>query len=194
MRNRHALDSIAFRPRVLRNVSSTDLTTTFIGTKQRMPVLLAPLASLTDVDPEGALPIARAAKEFGCLMFVSSVTRPGLDEVARAAGDNLVLQLYTDGDDRWVVDAAKRAADAGCKALVPHGRRAGVRPPRAQPARAPDDLGPPVRRAARGREPSRRADWKIVGEAAARARRAVDAQRNSNRRGHARSRSSTAST
>jgi len=50
-------------------------------------------------------------------MLMSSVTRPGLDEVARVAGDNLVLQLYADGDDRWVVDAAKRAADAGCKAL-----------------------------------------------------------------------------
>src|SRR5690348_9590698 len=61
IRNRHALDSIALRPRVLRNVSSTDLSTTFIGTKQRLPVLLAPLASLTDIDPEGALPIARAA-------------------------------------------------------------------------------------------------------------------------------------
>src|SRR5499427_5061994 len=117
LRNRHALDCIAFRARVLRNVSGTDLTTTFIGTKQRMPVLLAPLASLTDIDPDGALPIARAAKTFGCLMLVSSVTRPGLDEVAPAAGDNWMFQLYPDGDDRWVVDAAKRAADAGCKAF-----------------------------------------------------------------------------
>jgi glycolate oxidase len=117
LRNRQALDSLAFRPRVLRNVSGTDLTTTFIGTKQRMPVLLAPLASLTEVHPDGALPIALAAKTFGCLLLVSSVTRPGLDEVARAAGENFVFQLYTDGDDRWVIDAAKRAADAGCKAL-----------------------------------------------------------------------------
>ena len=62
LRNRHALDCISFRARVLRNVSGTDLTTTFIGTKQRMPVLLAPLASLTEVHPEGALPLARAAK------------------------------------------------------------------------------------------------------------------------------------
>src|SRR5204863_480370 len=85
-RNRYALDCIAFRPRVLRNVSGTDLATTFIGTKQRMPVLLAPLASLTEIHPDGALPIARAANTFGCLMVVSSVTRPGLDEVARAAG------------------------------------------------------------------------------------------------------------
>jgi isopentenyl diphosphate isomerase/L-lactate dehydrogenase-like FMN-dependent dehydrogenase len=117
LRNRQALDSIAFRPRVLRNVSGTDLTTTFIGTKQRMPVLLAPLASLTEIHPDGALPLARAAKTFGCLLLVSSVTRPGLDELAPAAGDNLVFQLYADGDDRWVIDAAKRAADAGCKAL-----------------------------------------------------------------------------
>jgi glycolate oxidase len=117
LRNRHALDTIAFRPRVLRNVNGTDLTTTFIGTKQRMPVLLAPLASLTEVHPDGALPLARAAKTFGCLLLVSSVTRPGLDEIAPAAGDNWVFQLYTDGDERWVIDAAKRAADAGCKAL-----------------------------------------------------------------------------
>jgi glycolate oxidase len=102
---------------VLRNVSGTDLSTTFIGMKQRIPVLLAPLASLTDIHSDGALPIARAAKTFGCLLVVSSVTRPGLDEVVRAAGDNVVFQLYTDGDDRWVIDAARRAADAGCKAL-----------------------------------------------------------------------------
>ena len=117
LRNRYALDCIAFRPRVLRNVSATDLSATFIGTKQRLPVLLAPLASLTDVHPEGALPIARAAKEFGCMMFLSSVTRPGIEEISKVAGDNFAFQLYTDGDDRWVADAAKRAADAGCKAL-----------------------------------------------------------------------------
>ena len=48
VRNRHALDSIAFRPRVLRNVEAATPATTFLGMKQRMPVLLAPIASLTD--------------------------------------------------------------------------------------------------------------------------------------------------
>jgi glycolate oxidase len=127
-----------------------------------MPVLLAPLASVTDIDAEGALPIARAAKEFGCLMFLSSVTRPGLDEVARAAGDNLVLQLYTDGDDRWVIDAAKRAADAGCKALcvtvdVPaFGRRE-----RGLHARQTIS-GRPFGGQRAGESHRARADWKIV--------------------------------
>jgi isopentenyl diphosphate isomerase/L-lactate dehydrogenase-like FMN-dependent dehydrogenase len=117
MRNRHALDAIAFRPRVLRNVEHASPATTFLGRKQRMPVLLAPMASLTDIDPEGALPVARAAAQFGCLMLVSSVTKPGFEEVGKLAGDYWALQLYTDGEDDWVIDNAKRAVQAGAKAV-----------------------------------------------------------------------------
>jgi isopentenyl diphosphate isomerase/L-lactate dehydrogenase-like FMN-dependent dehydrogenase len=117
VRNRYALDSIAFRPRVLRNVEDASPATSFLGMQHRLPVLLAPIASLTDVDPEGALPVARAAAEFGCLMLVSSVTQPSFEEVARAAGERFALQLYTDGDEKWVLDTAKRAAQAGAKAL-----------------------------------------------------------------------------
>jgi glycolate oxidase len=117
LRNRYALDGIALRPRVLRNVENADPATTFLGAKQRLPLLLAPIASLTDVHPEGALPVARAAAAFGCLMLVSSVTQPSFDEVARAAGEQFALQLYTDGDERWVLDTAKRAVDAGAKAV-----------------------------------------------------------------------------
>lgn len=117
LRNRQALDSIAFRPRVLRNIEGATPKTTFLGVEHRMPVMLAPIASLTDVDPEGALPVARAAAKFGALMLVSSVTQPSFEEVARAAGERFVLQLYTDGDEKWVVDTAKRAAQVGAKAL-----------------------------------------------------------------------------
>ena len=116
-RNRYALDAIAFRPRVLRNVEDASPATTFLGRKQRMPVLLAPIASLTDVDPDGALPVARAAAEFGCLMLVSSVTQPSFEQVAKAAGDRWALQLYTDGDEKWVLDTAKKAAQLGAQAL-----------------------------------------------------------------------------
>jgi glycolate oxidase len=82
-----------------------------------MPVLLAPIASLTDIDPEGAMPVARAAAEFGCLMLVSSVTKPSFEAVARLVRDRWALQLYTDGDDQWVVDTAKRAVQAGARAV-----------------------------------------------------------------------------
>ncbi|HET8698024.1 MAG TPA: alpha-hydroxy acid oxidase, partial [Gammaproteobacteria bacterium] len=117
LRNRHALDAVAFRPRVLRNVERTDPSVKFLKLKQRLPVLLAPLASLGDIHPDGALPIARAAKKFGCLMLLSSVAQQDLEAIARAAGERFVFQLYPDGDERWVLDQAKRAVAAGSRAL-----------------------------------------------------------------------------
>ena len=117
LRNRHSLDGIAFRPRVLRDVEGATPATAFLNMKQRLPVLLAPMASLTDLDPEGALPIARAAAQFGCLMLVSSVTQPGFEDVARAAGEQFAFQIYPDGDEKWVLDTVKRAVGAGAKAV-----------------------------------------------------------------------------
>jgi isopentenyl diphosphate isomerase/L-lactate dehydrogenase-like FMN-dependent dehydrogenase len=117
LRNRHALDSIALRPRVLRNVEAASPATTFLNAPQRLPVLLAPLASLTDMHAEGALPVARAAAAFGCLMLVSSVTKPDFGEIARVPKLEFALQLYPDGDEAWVLDTAKRGADAGARAI-----------------------------------------------------------------------------
>ena len=46
LRNRHALDRLALRPRVLRDVSSIDASHSFFGKKTRLPVLLAPIGGL----------------------------------------------------------------------------------------------------------------------------------------------------
>lgn len=128
-RNRSALDAVCFRPRVLRNVEDTNVRAEFLGRERALPVLLAPLGGLTVIDREGALPLARAAAEFGCLMMLSSVTEPPLEEVAKLAGEQLIYQLYVHGNERWVFEQVKRAHAAGCGALcvtvdVPHfGRR-----------------------------------------------------------------------
>src|SRR5438132_14027711 len=63
-RNRMALDSIAFRPRVLRDVSAIDASATRFGRKLRLPVMLAPVGSLEGFHPEGAAPVARGAGAF----------------------------------------------------------------------------------------------------------------------------------
>ncbi len=64
-RNRLALDSLAFRPRALVDVSKVDTSSTFLGHKLRIPVMLAPIGSLQLMTPEGAVAVARAAHEFG---------------------------------------------------------------------------------------------------------------------------------
>ena len=88
-RNRMALDSIAFRPRILRDVSNIDMSVEVLGRKLRLPVMLAPVGSLESFHKEGATPIVKGATEFGCAHMLSSVCDPGLEEVAKAAPGRL---------------------------------------------------------------------------------------------------------
>lgn len=113
-RNRRALDRWAFRPRVLNDVRTVDVSGALLGKDLRLAVILAPIGSLQDLQPEGGLASARAAAEFGTLQMLSSVCAPGLEKVAEAAGGgNLIFQLYVRGDDAWVDDHVKRAMDNG---------------------------------------------------------------------------------
>src|SRR5213593_3866321 len=64
-RNRLALDSIAFRPRVLRDVSRVDASVETLGRKLRLPVLLAPVGALETFEPGAGATVAHAAQTFG---------------------------------------------------------------------------------------------------------------------------------
>ena len=117
-RNRRALDSIAFRPRVLRDVSEIDLSTTLLGQKMRIPVMLAPIGSLQDIIAEGGTAPTRAAAAFGTLHMLSSVAHPGLEEVASAADHPKFFQLYVRGDADWVDEIIQRAVDNDYRAIA----------------------------------------------------------------------------
>lgn len=109
-RNRMALDEIAFRPRVLRDVRHVDPSVERLGRKLRLPVVLAPVGALEIFDPAGAAAVARAAGKFGAAHMLSSVSEPGLEKVAEAAPDALrFYQLYVRGDDAFVEDVVSRA-------------------------------------------------------------------------------------
>jgi isopentenyl diphosphate isomerase/L-lactate dehydrogenase-like FMN-dependent dehydrogenase len=113
LRNRHALDSIAFRPRVLRDVSRIDSTTKFLGQQVRLPVMLAPIGGLESIVEGGAAAAARAAAQFGVPQMLSSVCQPGLEQTAAAAQTVRVFQLYVRGDEAWIDDYVRRARDNG---------------------------------------------------------------------------------
>ena len=116
-RNRFGLDSLAFRPRVLVDVSKIDTSATFLGHKLRIPVMLAPIGSLQSITPEGGLAVAKAADQFGTVNFVSSVTQPSLEEIAAASGNPKIFQLYVQGDLKWVANLLARVKHAGYSAL-----------------------------------------------------------------------------
>jgi isopentenyl diphosphate isomerase/L-lactate dehydrogenase-like FMN-dependent dehydrogenase len=113
-RNRLALDAIGFRPRVLRDVSNIDCSSTLFGKKLRIPVLCAPVGSLEVFEPGGGATVAEATRTFGNGIILSSVSHPGLDKTAEASGDGFkIFQLYVRGDAAWVDDHVRRAIDKG---------------------------------------------------------------------------------
>jgi isopentenyl diphosphate isomerase/L-lactate dehydrogenase-like FMN-dependent dehydrogenase len=117
-RNRMALDEIAFRPRVLRNVAKVEPSVEVFGRKLRLPVMLAPVGALEIFDAGAGASVARGAGTFGAAHMLSSVTEPGLERVAEAAPGALrIFQLYVRGGDAFVEDCVGRAIEGGYAAF-----------------------------------------------------------------------------
>ena len=116
-RNRLALDCIAFRPRVCRDVANVNLKSSLFGQTLRLPMLLAPIGSLESFGEGGGATATKAAAEFGVAHMLSSVCLPGLEEVAAAADSVKIFQLYVRGDNAWVDDHVYRAVDSGYSAF-----------------------------------------------------------------------------
>src|ERR687897_876157 len=116
-RNRLGFDTLALRPRVCVDVSKIDTSTSFLGQKLRIPVMMAPIGSLQSITPEGGVAVSKAAAEFGSLNFVSSVTQPSLEEIAASTNHPKIFQLYIRGDLDWCAEIVGRVKKAGYMAL-----------------------------------------------------------------------------
>ena len=116
-RNRLGFDKIAFRPRVLVDVTSIDASTTFLGHRLRIPVLLAPIGSLQEFTPGAGADATKGAGDFGTMHVLSSVTEPTLEETAKASDFPKTFQLYVHGDWDWNKAILTRVKEAGFAAL-----------------------------------------------------------------------------
>ena len=112
-RNRLALDTVGFRPRVLRDVEHIDCGGKILGHEMKLPIILAPIGSLQDFDPEAGVAPTLAAADAGVMHMVSSRTQPDLEEVAAAVDYPKIFQLYVHGNAEWVDDYIRRAIDSG---------------------------------------------------------------------------------
>jgi 4-hydroxymandelate oxidase len=104
---------------VLRGVSTVRSGTELLGSAVRMPIGVAPWAYQGMAHPEGELATARGAVAAGALMTVSTSATHTLEEVAGvAAGSPAWFQLYRLHSAGHTDDLARRAGDAGYRALV----------------------------------------------------------------------------
>ncbi len=107
-------------PRMLRDVSRRDLSTTVLGTAMPAPLMLAPIGVQKVLHTDGELATARAAAAVGTPMIASTASHFTLEEIAAAGGADAPrwFQLYW-ADDRELVESfVGRAERAGYGAIV----------------------------------------------------------------------------
>jgi lactate 2-monooxygenase len=117
--NREAMRRWRIVPRMLRDVSVRDLSTTVLDLELPAPVMFAPVGAQKIVHPDGELATARAAAALGLPLIASTVAAYSLEEMAEANGDGARwYQLYWSSDDEIAKSMVERAERAGYSAIV----------------------------------------------------------------------------
>ena len=117
--NRAAFDRYGLVPRMLRNNTARDWSTTLLGTAMPAPLLLAPIGVQSLLHPDGELAVARAAAELGVPMVLSTAASHTTEEVAAASGAGpRWYQLYWPTDDDVTISLLGRARAADFAVLV----------------------------------------------------------------------------
>lgn len=117
-RNVSDLADISLRQRVLKDVSTADLSTELFGVRQSLPVALAPVGLTGMYARRGECQAARAAAAKGVPFCLSTVSVCDLAEVSKASSAPIWFQLYVLRDRGFMRDLLARAAEAGATALV----------------------------------------------------------------------------
>ncbi|MFD7312177.1 alpha-hydroxy-acid oxidizing protein [Promicromonospora sp. NPDC059942] len=128
--NREAFGRYRIVPRQMVDVGQRSLATTLLGRELPAPVLFGPVGALElavqhqrggrAAAPRNAEPaLARAARDLGLPVVISSQASTPMEDTAAALGDSpRWFQLYWSSDDALVESFVSRAEASGCEAIV----------------------------------------------------------------------------
>jgi isopentenyl diphosphate isomerase/L-lactate dehydrogenase-like FMN-dependent dehydrogenase len=125
--NREGFLKFQLRPRRLRDVSKVDMSVDILGTKYSSPIVCAPVGGQRSFHDDAESGVARAAKAGDHLQILSNQTSDSVEDVTKARGAPIWMQMYA--TNKWEVAAATatRAEKAGCTALAVTVDRSGGR-------------------------------------------------------------------
>jgi L-lactate dehydrogenase (cytochrome) len=112
-RNVEAFAGYQFEPRVLRDVSSLDTSTTLFGRSMSMPLIIAPTGYTRIAHSQGELAVARSSQRAGIPYSLSTMGTRSIEEVASVCDTDKWFQIYTWRDRPLVEELVGRAKDAG---------------------------------------------------------------------------------
>jgi 4-hydroxymandelate oxidase len=125
--NREAFLKFQLRPRRLVDVSKVDMSTNILGTKYSSPIIIAPTGGHKAYNLDGEEGVAKAAKAGDHLMILSTQTSTGVEDVIKARGAPIWMQLYATNKFEVAAHHIKRAENAGCTGLAVTVDRSGGR-------------------------------------------------------------------
>ncbi|MEU2037374.1 pre-mycofactocin synthase MftD [Nocardia niwae] len=114
--NQRAFTELGFAPHVAGPIGERDQSTTVLGQRLSMPVLISP-TGVQAVHPDGEVAVARAAAARGIAMGLSSFASKPIEEVI-AANPATFFQLYWCGGKDEILERMRRARDAGAVGLI----------------------------------------------------------------------------
>ncbi|TFK74627.1 glyoxylate dehydrogenase [Pluteus cervinus] len=117
--NRAAFQRVWFRPRVLRDVTTVDWSTTILGQKSSLPVYISATALGKLGHPDGEINLTRAAAKHGVIQMIPTLASCSFDEIVDAAqpGQPLFVQLYVNRDREITRKYVQHAEKRGVKGL-----------------------------------------------------------------------------
>lgn len=117
-RNVEDFEAIQLGQRVLRDISSTKTSVTYLGEEMAMPVILAPVGMAGMMAKRAEVMARRVAAHAGIPMCLSTMSICPIEEVAPAAEPPMWFQLYMFKDRGIVTEMLDRAWDHGVRKLV----------------------------------------------------------------------------
>jgi L-lactate dehydrogenase (cytochrome) len=116
-RNLDAFSEHELIPRFLVDVSTINTSTTVLGAKVDLPVLLSPTGMSRLFHPDAELAVARAAEQHGTMYSLSAVATESIESVADISAGPKMAQIYVLKDKGFTSDFIQRCKAANYTAL-----------------------------------------------------------------------------
>ncbi|UTD27750.1 alpha-hydroxy acid oxidase [Bradyrhizobium sp. WD16] len=116
--NRADMEKIKLRQKILVDISRRDLSTTILGEKASLPLILAPVGSTGMQYMDGEIYACRAAQAAGIPYTLSTMSICSIEDVAANVDKPFWFQLYVMKDRGFCKALIERAIAAKCSALV----------------------------------------------------------------------------
>ena len=117
-RSIRVFEDVLFRPRVLRDMSSVDLSTTLLGKLIPFPLALSPTGFGRISDSQGELAVARSAARMGVPYTLSTLGTRSIEEIAAVSDGPKWFQVYVWKDRGLVKEMINRAGAAGYETIM----------------------------------------------------------------------------